>query len=365
MNCKFALNLLQIDIKGFYFFLSSLPMDKVQLTALKTFLNTPKNIVIIGHKGPDGDAVGSTLALSMYLKKRKHNTSVLIPNDFPDFLKWMPQSDSMLIYEKVPATSKSIIEKADLIFTLDFNSLSRVGEDLQVVLEQSGKTFAMIDHHQLPEDYATYQFSDVNVCSTAQMVYHFMEMMDDLALLDKEIATCLYTGIMTDTGSFRFSSTSATTHKVTAHLIEQGIDNAAIHQAVFDTNSPNRMQLLGVALQNLVILNEFNTAYITLSQDELDKHNFQKGDTEGFVNYGLSIKNVKFAAIFIENKQEDIIKISFRSIGSFNVNQFARNYFNGGGHNNAAGGKSNLCMDETVNQFITKLQAHKSELANE
>lgn len=340
-------------------------MNKVQLTALKTFLNTPKNIVILGHKSPDGDAVGSTLALSMYLKKLNHNTTVIVPNDFPDFLKWMPQSNLILNYEKHKEKANLAIENAALIFTLDFNSLSRVGEELQAILEQSQTPFAMIDHHQLPEAYATYQYSDVTICSTAQMVYHFIEMMGDLPLLNKEIATCIYTGIMTDTGSFRFSSTTATTHKVVAHLIELGIDNAGIHQAVYDTNSPNRMQLLGVALQNLVILNEFNTAYVTLSQDDLDKHNFQKGDTEGFVNYGLSIKNIKFAAIFIEHKQENLIKISFRSIGDFNVNHFARMYFEGGGHNNAAGGKSNLSLKETVNQFITNLQSYKKELVNE
>lgn len=340
-------------------------MEKEQIAALKSFLSTPKNIAIIGHKGPDGDAVGSTLALSMYLKKLNHNTTVIVPNDFPDFLKWMPQSDSILIYEKEKEKAEAVLKNAELIFTLDFNSLSRVGEDLQHVLEKTDVPFAMIDHHQLPEGYATYQYSDVTICSTAQMVYHFIEMMGDISLLDKEIASCIYTGIMTDTGSFRYSSTTATTHKVAAQLIEQGIDNARIHQAVFDTNSPDRMQLLGVALQNLVILDEFHTAYITLKQEELDKYNFQKGDTEGFVNYGLSIKNIKFAAIFIEHKQEGLIKISFRSIGDFNVNQFARNYFEGGGHNNAAGGRSKLSMKETVNQFITNLQSHKNELANE
>jgi len=340
-------------------------MKKEQLSKLKSFLSTPKNIAIIGHKGPDGDAVGSILALSLYLKKLNHNTTVIVPNDFPDFLKWMPQSESILIYEKEKIQVETSLNDADLIFTLDFNSLSRVGDDLKQVLEKSEVPFAMIDHHQLPEPYATYQYSDVTICSTAQMVYHFIEMMNNLSLLDKDIATCIYTGIMTDTGSFRYSSTTATTHKVVAHLIEQGINNAAIHQAVFDTNSPERMQLLGVALQNLVILDEFNTAYITLSQEELDKHNFQKGDTEGFVNYGLSIKNIKFAAIFIEHKQEGLIKISFRSIGDFNVNRFARNYFEGGGHNNAAGGKSKRPMKETVNQFITNLRSHKNELANE
>lgn len=340
-------------------------MIQEQLTALKSLLSYPKNIAIIGHKGPDGDALGSTLGLSMYLTKLNHTTTVIVPNDFPDFLKWMPQSEHIHIYEKEKRKTENVLKNADLIFTLDFNSLSRVGEELQVLLEKLTVPFAMIDHHQLPDSYAAYQYSDVKMSSTCEMVYHFMKMMGNLSLLDKEIASCLYTGMMTDTGSFRFSSTTATTHQVASHLIEKGIDNAAIHQAVFDTNSPHRIQLLGVALQNLVILKEFQTAYITLTQEELDTHNFQKGDTEGFVNYGLSIKNVKFAAIFIENKQEKIIKISFRSIGDFNVNTFARNYFEGGGHNNAAGGKSNLNLKETVSHFISNLQAYINELSNE
>jgi phosphoesterase RecJ-like protein len=359
------LNLLKNEIKGFLFFLSSLSMNQEQLTALKALLSFPKNIAIIGHKGPDGDAVGSTLGLSLYLKKLNHTTTVIVPNDFPDFLKWMPQSESILIYEKEKKKTAEVLNIADLIFTLDFNSLSRTGEEMQALLEKCDVPFAMIDHHQLPDSYATYQFSDVRMSSTCEMVYHFMVMMGDIDLLDKEIATCIYTGIMTDTGSFRFSSTTATTHQVASRLIETGIENAVIYQAVFDANSAERMQLLGVALQNLVILKEFNTAYITLSQDELDKHNFQKGDTEGFVNYGLSIKNIKFAAIFIEHKQEKIVKISFRSIGDFNVNVFARNHFEGGGHNNAAGGKSNLGLKETVSQFISNLQAYKIELSHE
>lgn len=339
-------------------------MDKEQIAKLKSFLITPRNIIIIGHRNPDGDAVGSTLALFHYLIKKGHNTQVVMPNDFPDFLKWMPGANSILLFEKDPVKLKSIIEDAELIFTLDFNSLSRVGDEMQKVLEGSSIPFALIDHHQQPGDYATYIYSDVNSCSTAQMVYHFIEMLGDITLLDKDISTCIYTGIMTDTGSFRFSSTTATTHRVVAHLIEKGIDNAAIHQAVFDNNSPDRMQLLGIALQNLTILKDFNTAYITLTQDQLDKHNFLKGDTEGFVNFGLSVKNIKFAAIFIENKQEQITKISFRSIGSFDVNQFARKYFDGGGHINAAGAKSNLSLEETVKYFISKLQDYKKELSN-
>lgn len=338
-------------------------MNQEHISSLKSFLNTSKNIVIIGHRNPDGDAVGSTLALCLYLNKNGHKATVMMPNDFPDFLKWMPGAGEIVLFEKDSKKSTQLLNEAALIFTLDFNSLSRVGEEMQAVLEAVDTPFALIDHHQQPDAYAKYVYSDVSICSTAQMVYHFIEMMDDLQLLDKEISTCIYTGIMTDTGSFRFSSTTATTHRVVAHLIESGVDNAFIHQSVFDNNSAERMQLLGVALQNLVILKEFNTAYITLTQDELDKHNFQKGDTEGFVNYGLSVKSVKFAAIFIENRQEKITKISFRSIGSFDVNQFARNYFDGGGHINAAGAKSNLTLNDTVSYFISKLQGYKQELS--
>lgn len=337
-------------------------MNQEHISSLKSFLSTSKNIVIIGHRNPDGDAVGSTLALCHYLNKKGHKATVMMPNDFPDFLKWMPGAGEIALFEKDSKKSAQILNEAALIFTLDFNSFSRLGEEMQAVLEAVTTPFALIDHHQQPDTYAKYIYSDVSICSTAQMVYHFIEMMDDLSLLDKEISTCIYTGIMTDTGSFRFSSTTATTHRVVAHLIENGVDNAYIHQSVFDNNSAERLQLLGVALQNLVILKEFNTAYITLTQDELDKHNFQKGDTEGFVNYGLSVKGVKFAAIFIENRSEKITKISFRSVGSFDVNQFARNYFAGGGHINAAGAKSKLNLDETVRFFISKLQGYKQEL---
>jgi len=340
-------------------------VDQNQINALKKFLSSKRKIVILGHKGPDGDAVGATLALSQFLKKINQSTTVIVPNDFPDFLKWLPESDTILVFDKAIKQATKAIKDAELIFTLDFNTLSRVGEDMQHLLESLNTPFALIDHHQQPGDFATYKYSDVTMSSTAEMVYHFIEMMQGANLIDQSIATCIYTGIMTDTGSFRFSSTSSETHRVAAKLIDLGIDNAMIHQAVFDTNSPERMQLLGVALQNLQILEPFHTAYITLTQDELDRHNFKKGDTEGFVNYALSVKGIVFAAIFIENKQEEIIKISFRSIGDFSVNEFARNHFNGGGHNNAAGGRSSLSLKETISDFITNLQLYKNELSNE
>jgi len=338
-------------------------MNKETTKTVKTLLTSPKKIVIVGHKNPDGDAVGSCLGLSFFLKSLGHIVTVIMPNDFPDFLKWLPGCEEIIVFEKEVPKSTELVERANVIFTLDFNSLDRVGE-LQTVLEKTSAKFVMIDHHQQPADYAMATFSDVKMSSTSEMVFHFMEALGQAEKLSKEIAINLYTGIMTDTGSFRFSSTSPTTHRVAAKLIEAGAKGAIINQNVYDTNSPDRMKLLGVALHNLHILPEFNTAYITLTQKELDDHNFKKGDTEGFVNYALSVKGVVFAVIFIENKQENLVKISFRSKDDFSVNDFARNHYSGGGHINAAGGKSSQDLNKTINEFISILPRYKKQLTN-
>ena len=205
-------------------------------------------------------------------------------------------------------------------------------------------------------------YSDTTMSSTCEMVYHFIEMLQGTEHIDADMATCLYTGIMTDTGSFRFPSTTALTHNVVSALIQKGANNGSIHQNIYDTNSFSKLQLLGVALNNLKVLPEYNTAYITLNQKELDDHKFQKGDTEGFVNYGLSLQGIIFAVIFIENKSDGIIKMSLRSKGDFSVNEFARSHYEGGGHTNAAGGRSTLSMKKTVAQFIDTLAAYKSVL---
>ncbi|MFK7049720.1 Bifunctional oligoribonuclease and PAP phosphatase NrnA [Flavobacterium columnare] len=328
-------------------------MNANEIIAVKDLLATPKNITIIPHRNPDGDAMGSTLGLYHFLKKLGHKATVIAPNDFPSFLAWLPSSEQVLIYEKDSLRSQKELNSSDLIFTLDFNALHRTGDLMESFLSTLDKTFIMIDHHQLPDSYALYQYSDTSMSSTCEMIYHFIHFIGYEKLIDTTIATCIYTGLVTDTGSFRFSSTTSTTHKVAADLIKKGIKNAEIHNNLFDTSSYDRLQLLGKALQNMQLMENHKTSYITLSQEELNHFSHQKGDTEGFVNYGLSIKGIDFTAIFIENKEEGIIKISFRSQGSFDVNQFARNYFNGGGHLNAAGGKSTLSLEETVNKFIS------------
>ncbi|MGB3776203.1 MAG: bifunctional oligoribonuclease/PAP phosphatase NrnA [Leeuwenhoekiella sp.] len=333
-------------------------MDKKEINKLKALLSSPKKIVIVPHKNPDGDAMGSTLGLYQYLKKSGHDATVVAPNDYPQFLKWLPYEDKVVKFDQQNALASQLVKNADLIFTLDFNHLSRTG-DMEHALADATADFVMIDHHQQPDDYAVVTYSDVHICSTCQMVYHTLEMLDATGSIDVDTATCLYTGIMTDTGSFRFRSTSSLTHRVIAQLIDKGADNAYIHRQIYDANTPKRLQLLGTALNNLKVLPEYKAAYITLSQDELNEHNYEKGDTEGFVNYALSLMNTKLALIFIENKQEGIIKISLRSEGDFSVNEMAREHFHGGGHINAAGGRSDRSMIETVDYFISILPQYK------
>ena len=336
-------------------------MNLEHLNALKKLLSSPKKIAIIPHKNPDGDAIGSTLALWHYLSNNGHSATIVAPNDFPKFLKWMPGAQQILNFERENSQSKTVINEADIVFTLDFNHLGRVGQ-MSEILESAQATFVMVDHHQEPSDYASIMYSDVSMSSTCEMVYVLINQLGDENSITPDMANCIYTGIMTDTGSFKFAATTSNTHRVVADLMDKGAEGTEIHHRIYDTNSPSRLHLLGCALKNMVILNEYATAYITLSQEELDKYNYQKGDTEGFVNYGLTLDGIKFAVLFIENKEEGIFKISFRSVGDFSVNDFARKHFNGGGHTNAAGGRSEDNIADTIAKFTALLPLYKNQL---
>ncbi len=325
-------------------------MNEHDIIEIKNALATPKRIVIIPHRSPDGDAMGSTLALYHFLLKLNQHPLVIAPNEFPDFLSWLPGAEKVAIFEKDKEAIGKIILDAEIIFTLDFNAFHRTGE-MEHTLNKATADFIMIDHHQSPDNYAKYTYSDTSFGSTCEMLYNFISKLGQINLIDKEIATCIYTGIVTDTGSFRFPSTTSATHQVVAKLIEKGVENGTIHNQLFDNSSYHSLQLLGRALQNMRIIADKKTCFITLTQEELDQHNYVKGDTEGIVNYALRIKGIIFAAIFIENLEEKMVKISFRSQGNFDVNAFAREYFNGGGHVNAAGGKSNISLSETVKKF--------------
>ena len=323
--------------------------------AVKDLLATPKKIVIIPHRNPDGDAMGSTLGLYHFLKQKKHAVTVISPNEFPDFLEWLPASDTVKIFEKDTEEAIKTLKKAEIVFTLDFNALSRTGDFMEPVLQKLQVPFIMIDHHQKPDDYAAYMFSDTSYGSTCEMVYHFIHGLGEESLIDKTIATCLYTGIVTDSGSFRYPSTTGITHRIVAEFIDKGINNSEIHSLLYDNHSHNRIQILARALQNMKVLPLYKTSYSSLSQEELNSFGHNKGDTEGIVNYGLSMKDILFTALFTENKDEGIIKISFRSKGDFDVNKYAREHFSGGGLINAAGGKSTESLEATIQKFIATL----------
>ncbi|MCB0762557.1 MAG: DHH family phosphoesterase [Flavobacteriales bacterium] len=318
-------------------------------------------IVISTHKSPDGDAVGSSLALALYLKKcTAAEVFVVVPDAYPDFLSWIPGQEIVLIMDDAPDRVAELISTADVIFTLDYNSLKRCG-DVGPLLENVDCEMIMIDHHQAPESYARVTFSDVSSCSTAQMVYQFIESRGDVALIDNEIAQGIYCGIMTDTGSFRFPSVSPYTHQIAARLIENGLDHSAIHRAVYDTNLEDRLKLLGYALsQKLDVYQDLRTAVITLTAEELKAHHHRQGDTEGLVNYALSIKGINLAVFIREGNNNT--RMSFRSKGQFNVNEFARAHFNGGGHNNAAGGMSEESVEQTYERLRAILPDYRNQL---
>lgn len=333
-------------------------MNEKDILAIQELLASPKKIAIIPHRSPDGDAMGSTLGLYHFLLKLNHKPVVIAPNEFPEFLAWLPSSETVLVYENDRVNCTQILNEVELVFTLDFNALHRTGE-MEQVLSKLSAPMIMIDHHQLPDSYAAFTYSDTSFGSTCEMIYNFIGYLNQKALIDKTIATCLYTGILTDSGGFRFPKTTGTTHRIVAEFIDLGVENTEIPNLLFDNNSYDRLQLLGRALQNMKVLFDKKTSYISLSQKELDEFKYVKGDTEGIVNYGLTIKGIVFAAIFIEHRDENIIKISFRSQGDFDVNQFARDHFSGGGHINAAGGKSYDSLANTIKKFeqiISKIE---------
>lgn len=335
-------------------------MKAAQLKDLKNYLSKPRKIVIVTHWSPDGDAMGSSLGLYNFLKLLKHKVNVITPNEYPAFLNWLPGNKTVLVHNQKEIQANKLVKSADFIFCLDFNTLKRI-EKLGEVIAVSKAKKMIIDHHLQPDTFADYLYHDVSACSTAQLVYEFISDLGLQKKVNKAIASCLYTGIMTDTGSFRYPSTKAKTHRIIADLIDAGAPNADIHNLIYDDNTYNRLKLLGFCLsQKLTIFYEYNTALFSLSKAELEAYNYQKGDTEGVVNYALSIKGIRFAAFFVE--RDGMIKTSFRSKGSFDVNKFARAHFNGGGHANAAGGMSKESLDKTLDFFVNLLPDYKTKL---
>lgn len=332
--------------------------NEQNIAQVKEALSSAKSIVIVAHKSPDGDSIGSSLGLYHFLKKSGYTVKVCHPDPAPDFLKWMTGFDDILDAENNLDEVSKEVESADIIFCLDFNAMSRVGVMKEMMVE-SKATKIMIDHHLDPTDEFDMLFSEPSSCSTAQLIVDFIDAMGGIDLLDAPIGEPLYCGIMTDSGSFRFPSVTPHTHEVIAKLMKGGVEPYKIHEAVFDTNTFDKLRLKSYAInEKMEILDEFDTAIISLTKAELERFNYIKGDTEGLVNVGLSINGIK-KSIFL-SEGDGIIKISFRSKGENNpINVMAGTYFNGGGHANASGGRWDGDMDEAIAKIKSVLPEFK------
>ncbi|MGN5956036.1 DHH family phosphoesterase [Sphingobacterium lactis] len=324
-------------------------------------LSRPKKIIITTHHKPDGDALGSSLGLYYWLKKKGHDVHVILSSDFPTFLDWMPGREELLFYTQDPSYCQGLFDTADIIFCLDYSALSRTNI-LEPVIRDAKAPKWMIDHHLEPEDFAQVCYWDSNAAATAQLVFKFIaEVFEDKAAIDEKIATCLYTGIMTDTGSFRFKSTTSEVHHIIAALLEAGARNWEIHEQIYNSSTENRLKFLGYSLLNcLEVIPEYHTALFSLSKEDLAKFNVTTGDTEGLVNYALSIKGIRLAGLFVD--RTELIKLSLRSIGDIPCNEICKKHFNGGGHLNAAGGNSTEELSEVVNRFKSILPEYKAYL---
>ncbi|VDH03930.1 DHH family phosphoesterase [Bergeyella zoohelcum] len=323
-----------------------------ELSTIKNLLSPKAKVVLLTHYNPDGDAIGSTLGMKHFLRSIGIESTIVVPNDFPKFLKWMPEAKKIIIADYKRKLAAETIAEADVLFILDFNASHRAGDRVGEWIEKSNATKILIDHHQQPDEF-DFVYSDTTQPATAQMVFQFAKALAPETPISEEVAKCLYTGIMTDTGGFRFRSTSALTHKIIAELIEAGANPAEITSNTWDTHTISRLHLLSLVLGRIELVAENSIAILWLKRDELKKFGFEKGDTEGFVNYGLSLLGVEMSAFFMEDLYEDFIKISFRSKNAVDVNQFSRKYFNGGGHINAAGGKYFKSLEETIKDFKT------------
>ncbi len=319
------------------------------------------NILILIHRNPDGDALGAALGLYHFLKSMNKRVRVITPNAYPEFLHWLPGDSEIIQFNIQKERTKDLISDAEIIFHLDFNALSRIRELEELVLANQQAIKVLIDHHPDPEHFADIEISDTRVSSTAELVYYLIHALDSESLKSKDICECLFTGIMTDTGCFSFNSSMPSTWEVVANLLRSGINKDSIFDRVYNNFSASRMKLLGFSLdQKMTVLPEYHAAYISLSREEMKKYDFRTGDSEGFVNFPLSIKGIKFSVLFLE--KEKYVKISFRSKGEFAVNEFAQKYFNGGGHRNAAGGESKKNLQETLEEFERLLEEYATKL---
>lgn len=329
---------------------------------LSELLDSADNILLISHINPDGDAIGSQLALYHYLNSKGKKAGMMCPNNLQEFLKWMDGSDKINVFIRKRKKCISLIESADLILMMDFNQPNRLGEAEEFVIRSSA-TKVIIDHHLEPKDFANLIISDPSSCSTSELVHEMVTLMNGGPFLNKSYSEDIYVGIITDTGNFEHGSYTGRTLRIIAGLLESGIDKDQLLNIVYNNFSADRMRLMGLALkERMTVLSEYRTAYISLTKKDLADFNHVKGDTEGFVNLPLSIKGINFSVLFIE--KDNFVKLSFRSKGKFPVNEFASRYFTGGGHRNASGGEFYDTLENTIKYFLKVLEENADRLKN-
>jgi len=328
----------------------------------KIQISKADRIIIIAHKNPDGDALGSGLALYNLLKDKKKEVTFIVPNKLPDYLNWLPGCNTIMVYEEQNKLVDDLIKDTDLIIMLDFNNLGRISSLGDKISGINNEKKILIDHHLNPDNIAELIYSRITSSSTCELVYEFISETYGENIITKDIAECLFLGIMTDTGSFSYNSSNPYTFNVAASLLSKGIDKDYISDKVYGNFTEHRMRLLGYSIEKkMKVIYKYKTAYIYLTQSELDEYYFKTGDTEGFVNYPLSIKGVVFTAFFVE-KEDGITKCSFRSKGKFPANLVAKDYFSGGGHLNAAGGENKESLEDTLVKFEKILPEYEKYL---
>lgn len=331
------------------------------LSAFQQLCNTPQHVTVIVHHRPDADALGAGLALAAFLEKKQQRVTVIAPSPYPSFLAWMPGDRELIIANQGQhEQAVACIQKTDLICCVDFSSLSRINALGEAVAASKAKK-VVIDHHANPESFADLYFWDTKAAAAAEIVYRIIEAMGEESLIDKTIAEHIYAGIMTDTGSFRNPNTTVDSHLITAKLIQRGADTTQVYRLIYENNSINRLEFLGFAIsQRLVVLEEYNAAYFVITQEDFKQFDLKVGDTEGLINYALTTKDIVVAALIKDKK--DIVRISLRSSGNVPVNEWAQKHFDGGGHKNASGGSSTLSLEDTVAKFKDILKNNKQLL---
>jgi len=331
-----------------------------KITEIEKLLDQYEKIVIVTHVSPDGDAIGSSLALFHYLNDSGNEVTVIVPNSFPDFLKWMKGSKDILDYEKYPSYAEELIMNAELIFCLDFNIPKRIHELGDFVLASDAKK-VLVDHHPNPENFCDVMVSYPEISSTSELIFRIICRMGDFDLISKAGAEAIYTGMMTDTGAFTYGSNNAEIYYIIGELLKKGIDKDQIYINIYNNFTADRFRMMGFMLsERMKIFGDYDAALIWLSKEEQNRYNARKGDTEGFANIPLSIKGIKFSTFIRED--EDMVKISFRSVGDFPSNTFAAKYFNGGGHHNAAGGELYGTLEEALGKYEKALPDFINEI---